>query len=458
MAKSGYVLAGFETLSSILNNFIIKSPRYKNNFTRDDIANFLSTSLEGFLHSYGQNFAKRKSYNNYNQKEQELLQKCRETGFFDKTNFIVDSGGFQISIGRLNRKESELLFDLYYQWLYDAHNVYDRAFILDVPPGPNCKIFRNFDDVYDFNLRSYITAAQLPEKIRKKIIYIHHFRTPMLWRIYTKILHDEGMFSKFQRFGTGGIVANSAGDSSIPCIIYVLPLVPLLKEAKQAGYQTLKFHILGGASLRDIFLYKLFEKHILKEHGITLKVSYDSSGIFKQVMIGRFIFVKDMFNNYSKLDLRSKKLHLRYEKETVYDKLECTLNVFANKWNFQPISLDGVYNSESKTFWDDIRIYLMLYTLGIYADLEEQLNKLVDEIYLYYNTDEEKFYQQCLNITKMLNGGKISKKQRIKSQSIIKSLRILSELNESFCEHLINKYLSKDEFVDLDTKSKILTI
>jgi len=182
MTKSGYVLAGFETLSSILSNFITKSSRFRNNFTHSDVSNFLSTSLEGFLHSYGQNFGKRKSYSNYNQKEQELLQKCRETGFFDRTNFIVDSGGFQISIGRLSRKESELLFDLYYQWLQDAHKVYDRAFILDVPPGPNCKIFHNFNDVYDFNLRSYTTAAQLPEEIRKKIIYIHHFRTPKFSR------------------------------------------------------------------------------------------------------------------------------------------------------------------------------------------------------------------------------------------------------------------------------------
>ena len=126
--------------------------------------------------------------------------------------------------------------------------------------------------------------------------------------------------------------------------------------------------------------------------------------------------------------------------------------------NFQTISLDGVYNPESGTFWDDVRIYLMLYALGIYADLEEHLTKLVDEIYSYYNTNEEKFYQECLSITKMLNGGKISKKQQIKTQSVIKSLRILSELNESFCEHLISKYLSKDEFVDLDTKGKILTV
>lgn len=458
MAKSGYVLAGFETLSSVLDNFITKSSRFKDNFSRTDISRFLSTALEGFLHSYGQNFPNRKNYNNYNDKERKLLQKCRQTGVFDQTNFIIDSGGFQISIGRLTRKESELLFDLYYQWLQDSYKDYDRAFILDVPPGPNCKIFRNFHDVYDFNLRSYSVAAQLPEEIRNKIIYIHHFRTPMLWQTYTKILRGENMFSKFQRFGTGGIVANSTSDTSIPCIIYILPLIPLLNEAKQTNLHTLKFHVLGGANLRDIFFYKLFKKHVLKQHNISLEISYDSSGIFKQVMIGRFIFVKDMFNNYSKLDIRSDKLRLRYGKKTAYDKLQDALNLFASKWNFQPISVDGVYNPDSGTFWEDVRIYLMLYSLGIYSELEEYLSGLVDEIYPLYVSNEEKFYQECLDVTKMLNGGKISKKQQIKTQSIIKSLRMLSELDESFCEHLVNKYLSKDEFVDLDSQNKILTI
>ena len=71
-------------------------------------------------------------------------------GIFDGCTLIADSGGFQISIGKLTRVESELLFKMYYEWLEESHKVFDKAFILDIPPGPGCEIFRDFKDVYSF--------------------------------------------------------------------------------------------------------------------------------------------------------------------------------------------------------------------------------------------------------------------------------------------------------------------
>ena len=86
MNKSGYVLAGFETLSSILDGFLnnVKG-RFEDNFTRDEISNFLSETCSGFLHSYGQNFPNRKNYDIYNSNEASLLKKCRDTKLFDKS-------------------------------------------------------------------------------------------------------------------------------------------------------------------------------------------------------------------------------------------------------------------------------------------------------------------------------------------------------------------------------------
>ena len=78
---------------------------------------------------------------------------------------IADSGGFQISIGRLSRRESDLLRVMYYDWIEEYHEVLDKAFILDIPPGPGCEIFHNFDDVYKLNLESY-------ERARSLFIYI----------------------------------------------------------------------------------------------------------------------------------------------------------------------------------------------------------------------------------------------------------------------------------------------
>ena len=73
MVKSGYILAGFESLASILNNYMLgKNGRFYDNFTRDQISDFLGAICSGFLHSYGQNFAGKKRYKNYNKNEENV--------------------------------------------------------------------------------------------------------------------------------------------------------------------------------------------------------------------------------------------------------------------------------------------------------------------------------------------------------------------------------------------------
>jgi len=195
---SGYTVAGFETLMTIIDNFILnKKNDFDNHFTREDISNFFGQVCNRFLHSYGQNFRGKKDYTTYNLREAELLRKCNKSGFFNSSIKITDSGGYQASVGLISEQETDILLNLYYRFLVDYNDVYDQAFILDIPPGPGCKIFTNFDQIYEKNLESYLTAANLPDEVRKKVIYIHHFRTPKLWEIYSKILHEEGMFKYF---------------------------------------------------------------------------------------------------------------------------------------------------------------------------------------------------------------------------------------------------------------------
>lgn len=461
MAKSGYVLAGFETLTAILNNFIKDTKgRYQNNFTRKDISVFLSKTCSGFLHSYGQNFPKKKKYDKHNSQEATLYKKCRETGFYDDSPLIIDSGGFQISIGKLDRRESEILIKLYYEFLKEYHHVLDKAFILDVPPGPGCEVFETFQDVYDLNLESYLLAKDLPDDCKKKIIYIHHFRTPQLWKIYTKIMRENELFNEFQYHGTGGIVANMRGDTAIPCIIYILPLVPLLNEAKKYGKDILNFHLLGGANFRDVLFYKLFSHHVEQTHGIKLNITYDSSGLFKGLMIGRYMQIEDDQEVFRKVDLRSSNINNRFfGKFSVRDALEYCFNKTARKYGFKEIILDEIYNDVEDTFFEEVKVYAMLYMLDQFTIVEEIANKTVDMIYpMYLNGNLEEFITTLTETTRKLNNGKLTRKQKAKAYSLPKSLDMLTNLDEDFCEHIVNKFLSKDEFINLDQKKRMLQI
>lgn len=461
MVKSGYVLAGFETLITILNNFCNnKQERFNDNFTRKDLSNFFDKTMSGFLHSYGDSFNKKKNHSKHNITEKKIYTQCRNTRICDNIPFITDSGGFQISIGKLDRTESKLLLKMYYdQFLLSYSDVIDRAFILDIPPGPNCDIFKNFDDLYDWNFESYSKAASLPDDIRKKIIYVHHFRSPKLWDMFEKLLKENSFYEKFDHFATGGIVANMKSDVDIPCIIYILPLIPLLNETIRNKKNKLNFHILGGAGYRDVLFYEIFRLHILKVHNIKVNFTYDSSGIYKGLMIGRCLPFIDENNTVQKLDLRSNLLHLRF-KNTKYTNKETFSNIlrqFSSKFNFKEIDGENIYNE--KTLNEEIKVYSMLYMLSTYSIIQTFLRKEAERIYpLYKNNNFHSYNIECESITVKLNGGKVSRKQKSKSYSIINSLRILETLDEDYCKHIVNKFLSKDEFINLISDKKILTI
>lgn len=451
MGPSSYVLAGFDGLTSIIDRFFTKSEEFDNHFTREQISNFFGTTCNKFLHSYGQNFKGKKKYGNYNEKEADLLTKCRETGFYNDSEFIVDSGAFQISVGILNREQSHTLFDIYYDFVKDYNQTFDKAFILDLPPGPGCEMFSSFKEVRDLNLLSFQRAAALPQEIRDKIIYIHHFRTPEIWKICTDILDTDDMFDKFKHHATGGIAANMVGDMIVPCIIYVLPLVPLLNRAIKYKRDYLNFHILGGSNYRDILFYELFKKLVYDKHKIKLTITYDSSTIFKGLMVGRFIPILDN-GIIRKTNLRSHTLDHRFfdSNESSLEVFKKTINDFVKSKGFKEIANDHIYNDKTGTFYDEIRIYSMLYLLYMYKYIENYMKTIADEAYPYYTSGNiENFNRIIERETRKLNGNKITKKQTIKSYSVCKSLDMLSSLDEDYCKYIVDKLLVKDEFTEL---------
>jgi len=466
MIQSGYVIAGFETLFCIFDNFIKnKKGRYTNNFSRDDISKFHSETCSGFLHSYGQAFSGKKRYKNYNKSEANVFIKCRNSGLFNKSLFISDSGGFQISIGKLTVNESNLLQILYYEFLEEYHHVLDRAFILDIPPGPGCEIFKNFNDLYNLNLKSYLRAKNLPQEVRDKIIYIHHFRSPKLWEIYMKILRDYDMFDSFKYHGTGGIVANMSSDMGIPMIIYVLPIIPLLNECIKYKRNRLNFHVLGGSNFRDIFFYELFQLQVKKIHNIDLNITYDSSGLFKGLMCGRFLQVYDNNNNFVKLNIKSDNLEQRFKNDMkVKDKFKSFIQDISIRHPYiKPIKIDNIYevkeDGSQGTFYEEIKVYAMLGMLDQYSIVQEMMKNKAAEIFpLYEAGDFEKFNKESSKLVQSLNNGKITRKQTIKSRSIIKSLDMLRDLDEDYCKYAVITFLGKDEFSNLNPKSQIMSI
>lgn len=458
VTKSGYIVAGFETLATVVDNFILNTKgRFTDNFTREDIATLLSSTCSGFLHSYGQHFGGKKKWDKYSKSEAALLKKCRNMGFFDDSNFVIDSGGFQIATGKLNRTESEMLFKMYYEFLEEYSDLYERAFILDVPPGSNCEVINDFDDLHRWNFESYQKAANLPDDVRSKIIYVHHFRTPKLWDTFDRILKENDLYSRFEHFGTGGIVASMSGDASIPCIIYVLPLIPLLNETIKHNKTHLDFHILGGATFRDLLFYELIKKHVMEAHGVELNITFDSAGLFKAFARARTLHV---YNNGSifKTDVRSNNLDRRFGRSsTVSQKLRSVLNETAERHNLKHLPFDQFY--DEVTMLEEFRTYGFLYCIDIYSMVQERMREITEYLYpLYINQQLEEFSGQVELATRRINSDKTTRKQIAKTNSISSSLDMITNLDEDHCKYIIRKCLSKDEFTNLISSEQLLTV
>lgn len=462
MADSNYVMAGFETLGTYFNNLSTRNLQgnWNDNFSPATMSHFLSQTCHGFLHSFGQNFTGKKKYDKYVANEVRVFEENRGYGIFDNCNFICDSGGFQASIGRIDEHETDNLISLYHEFLEHHHSCIDRAFVLDLPPGPGCKLFKDFDDIFYGNERTYNLARNLPQEARDKMIYIHHFRTPKLWDIFDDILNIDGMFDSFSHFGTGGIVANQGSDTAIPCIIYVLPLIPVLKKAKEAGRKELDFHILGGAGYRDIFFYEMFSQVVKQEHDIELTISYDSSGIFKGLMRGRMLHILCDDEIVRKVDLRTVKLDKRFISDlTVADIISQKIDNMSDRYNFKRIASKKIYCENSGTFPDDFRIYAAMLVLRTFADVQLLLRRKAQEIFPLFQAGEmEEFSTQCAKVTQDMNQGKITRKQKAKTHSITNSIKMLRDLDVDYCEYIVNKYLAKDEFIELDPASAILKV
>jgi len=461
--KSGYILAGFETLLALTEDFLAGGKgTFDNNFTPQQLNLLLKNTGAGYLHSFGQNIERKKSMIRHKKNETKLFQLFRDLPTFKGCTAIVDSGGFQISIGRLSREQSLMLIDLYYEWVEENIPLIDRAFILDIPPGPGCKVFKNFYDVYKLNLESYQRAQSLPDEIRKKFIYIHHFRTPKLWEIYTKILRDYEMFPNFEYHGTGGIVANMTSDMSIPCIIYVLPLIPLLNECKKYNRKYLNFHVLGGANFRDILFYELFRMVVKDKHDIDLNITYDSSGIYKQIYHARYLHAFAEHDFIRKLNIKSEKMKERFFQHWSGEEyLQKLMDEFSDKWGFKRIPTNTAYGlypdgngNITETLHPDLKVYMAYYTLDLFSVIQQNMREWVEDAYPAYKSGSmEEFHKKCFEITKVINQGKMTKKQIIKANSIGKSLDMLSNLDEEYCYFLVDKFLAKDEFKELHEMS-----
>jgi len=448
-----YVVAGVDTFVDLISNYIDKHDTSAH-FNDETYATFLDNTINKYLFSYGTglSYKNKKISKNHSEKIAKSINKIIKRPFMKDTKLYIDSGGFQVSMGAIDTKDMPLFIDNYHKFLVEQKDNYSWAFCLDLPPGPGSEdIFESYEQVEELNRSSYQAFANQPTDVKKKGIYIHHFRSPSLYKTWSKFLFEENLGDGYEYYGTGGIVANLSSDINIPVIIYTIPLSSILRYVKEQGRKSFKFHILGGANFADVFYHKLFTYHIKKVHDIDIDITYDSSAIFKGLAIGRYIPVLKNNGDLAKMDLKSNALYLQFDQCTISEKTYEVLNDLAETYNFKSVNgnSDPIYDllprgrSDTTTFSRTIHMYLMSHILSIYRKIELLAESfIVDNYPLYESGQIQEFDAACIDFTRKLNQGKATKKQKAKTYSLYKSLNILTNLDEEYNEYLVNKFMA----------------
>lgn len=451
-----FVCAGGDCFASLMSNFMSK---YSGDsyITNETLADCLDNSINKYLYSFGTglSYKTKKMSKNHVAKITSEVDKIVNEPFMKECKLYIDSGGFQVAMGAVKTEDMPSFITKYHTFLEDNHQKFSYAFTLDLPPGPSSasSIFESYAQIEELNRQSYRASASLSPEAKAKMIYVHHFRTPSLFNTWSKFLWEENLAEGYKNFATGGIVANSATDLTIPIIIYVVPLSEITKYAISKGMTEFNFHVLGGANYIDVFYHKLFAHHIKKAHNVTVNITYDSSAIFKGLAIGRFVPVFRNDGNLIKMDLRSNALHMRFDSDhTIETKLYELLNEIADAYGFKRLDpvTDPVYDTERNTFTRSIHMYLICYVFRMYRKLEQMSQTLIDEIYpLYQEGKQDEFDARCTQLGRTFNQGKNTKKQKAKVASLFKSLEILTNMDTEYNKFLITKFMSNDDIAGM---------
>ena len=162
------------------------------------------------------------------------IDRLRSYYMFQGCKIYIDSGGFQISTGKIKPSLVDRITHIYYEWLCENKS-YDFAFTLDVPPS----IVKYDIDEGMLNRKSYEIAVGLPDEIRKKMIYIHQFGSSASYHLFKNMLVDLDIVNKFDYFSLGGLVS---GYREFPVHPVVFGMIPILRELKRIGKNFVNFN------------------------------------------------------------------------------------------------------------------------------------------------------------------------------------------------------------------------
>lgn len=304
-----YIFAGYETTSYIYD--IVHKKLSKK--TNEVLSSFIDGNLVTFAYDvpklnmlktendaieYADTFAKDLAV--MHEKAKDYRNMC-----------YIDSGGYQISIGLIKEEVLPLIKLSYLYFLKNYDNLYDRAFSLDIIPSEFTRPISEFIELNRFGLLKEMLD------VNNKVLRICHFMPPGLLNIFAPLhveLYNEPNFNLDDvKLAIGGLVVYDKKisklytDAYISALVYIIKLIEFATKRKP---KKLEFHILGVANDGDIVKMRFIEHVARFITGIDIKITHDSSKIYKAIIRSKNIdYVDEKTLNTLKLNFSSKEIN-----------------------------------------------------------------------------------------------------------------------------------------------------
>jgi uncharacterized protein YihD (DUF1040 family) len=273
----------------------------------------------------------------------------------------------------------------------------------------------------------------LPDDVRKKILLVSHFRTLNNFELYTKILYDDGLLTKFERFSIGGLVI---GDkTSLPVNLYTIGMLQIILGLKDnPDYKHIRFHVLGASNIKHVlFLYML--KYAIEDiFDVDISLSYDSASIFKGFQRAREIevLIDEDYGIY-KMSLKYKDLKkiIPGVNKTIEEVFKTHINVMMHEngiTDFDAFKHD-IYECPTCPFTEEIRFPAAIYPVYEFKRADKYLQNVAKQLIGLYKTNFSEFVLELdKTLTKLNHKGKTNYINELRD-SYITSLESLPKFN-----------------------------
>lgn len=445
MKPGNFVCAGLPSISSHINSVLKYQSQHLNPEQCND---FLVSNCDKFLSSVGIAIGKGRINSKVISRYQKMFNKFLSYKFLKNCEIFIDSAGYQFQSGKIFKEDTVLWMDLYHDFLEKNEKDFAYAFLFDPVPGATGTVLSSYQEMEKFNVLSYTKASNLSEKLRDKMFYIHHFRTPQIRRLFKKLINDYKFADNFRNFSTGGLVS-FGGQGRFPVVMYTIPLTDIIEYVKKRGLKKFRYHVLGATEFKDIIFHRIIEYHVKKVHNIDINITYDSSTVHQSLMMARYIYVMDENSNLCKLSLRGEHLKLKWRNSglTHEEVLFNLIHTISDDYNFPRLDSvkDPVYPTGS-VLHQTHYVYGIFLILKAFNEINDWATKIIEEIYPFYESNDHLRFSRKMEKTMIqLNGGKPTKGVDSRTIAIFNSLKLIESLDIDYCDHLVKTYFAGDE-------------